>query len=68
VFLVRVTGHRLTNASAAIQSVGHPLCVRMRGFDRLDDFESFEVRVGECERLALASMLMGGAVRIWSRP
>jgi hypothetical protein len=33
----------------------------MRGFDRLDDFEPFEFRVAECERLALASVLMGGA-------
>jgi len=33
----------------------------MRGFDRLDDFEPFEFWVAECERLALASMLMGGA-------
>ena len=32
----------------------------MRGFDRLDDFEPFEFRVAECERLALASVLMGG--------
>ena len=32
----------------------------MRGFDRLDDFEPFEFRVPECERLALASVLMGG--------
>src|SRR3984893_13884918 len=33
----------------------------MRGFNRLDDFEPFEFRVAECERLALASVLMGGA-------
>ena len=33
----------------------------MRGFDRLDDFEPFEFRVAERERLALASVLMGGA-------
>ena len=39
----------------------HPLCGRMRGFDRLDDFEPFEFRVAECERLALASVLMGSA-------
>ena len=44
-----------------IPSVEHPLCGRMRGFDRLDDFEPFEFRVAECERLALASVLMGGA-------
>jgi hypothetical protein len=29
--------------------------------DRLDDFEPFEFRVAECERLALASVLIGGA-------
>ena len=33
----------------------------MRGFDCLDDFEPFEFRVTKCERLALASVLMGGA-------
>ena len=37
------------------------LCGRMGGFDRLDDFEPFEFRVAEGERLALASVLMGGA-------
>jgi hypothetical protein len=53
----------------AIQSVEHPLCGPMRGFDRLDDFEPFEFRVAECERLALASISMGGAeFRNWSRP
>ena len=45
----------------AIPSVEHPLCGWMRSFDRLDDFEPFEFRVTECERLALASVLMGGA-------
>src|ERR1700730_16314078 len=44
-----------------IPSVEHPLCRWMRGFDRLDDFEPFEFRVAECERLGLASGLMGGA-------
>ena len=44
-----------------IPSVEHPLCGRMRSFDRLDDFEPFEFRVAECERLALARVLMGGA-------
>lgn len=33
----------------------------MRGFDRLDDFEPFEFRVAERERLALARVLMGSA-------
>jgi hypothetical protein len=28
----------------------------MRSIDRLDDFEPFEFRVAECERLALASV------------
>jgi len=37
------------------------LCGRIPGFDRLDDFEPFELRVTKCERLALARMLMGGA-------
>jgi hypothetical protein len=45
----------------AIPSVEHPLCGRMRGFDRLDDFEPFEFRLAKCERLALARVLMGGA-------
>ena len=49
------------HAPTAIPSVEHPLCGRMRGFDRLDDFEQFEFRVAEGERLALASVLMGGA-------
>jgi hypothetical protein len=41
--------------------VEDPLCGRMRGFDRLDGFEPFEFRLAECERLALASVLMDGA-------
>jgi hypothetical protein len=53
--------YRLTNAPAAIPSVEHLLSGRMRGFDRLDDFEPFEFRVAECERLALARVLMRGA-------
>ena len=47
--------------ATAIPSVEHPLCERTRGFDRLDDFEPFEFGVAECERLALARVLMGGA-------
>jgi hypothetical protein len=30
-------------------------------YNRLDDFEPFEFRVAECKRLALATVLMGGA-------
>jgi Metal binding domain of Ada len=45
----------------ASNSIELRLCGRMRSFDCLDDFEPFEFRVAECERLALASVLMGGA-------
>jgi hypothetical protein len=55
------SAQRHTIPLPAIPSVEHPLCGRMRGFDRLDDFEPFEFRVAECERLALASVLMGSA-------
>ena len=49
-------------AIAEILSIENfPLCGRMRGFYRLDDFEPFEFQVAECERLVLASVLMGGA-------
>jgi hypothetical protein len=34
---------------------------RMRTFDRLDDFERSQVGMPEHERLALASLLVGGA-------
>jgi hypothetical protein len=54
------SAQRHTIPLSAIQSVEHPLCGRMRGFDRLDDFEPFEFRVATCERLALARVLMGG--------
>jgi hypothetical protein len=33
----------------------------MRTFDRLDDFERSQVEMPEHERLALASLLVGGA-------
>src|ERR1700730_3477424 len=55
------SAQRHTIPLLAIPSVEHPLCGWMRSFDRLDDFEPFEFRVTKCERLALASVLMGDA-------
>jgi hypothetical protein len=43
-----------TTTKIALMLVEGPLCGRMRGFDRLDDFEPLEFRVAEYERLALA--------------
>jgi hypothetical protein len=52
---------RAGHAPIAIPSVEHPLSGRMRGFDRLDNFEPFEFRMATGERLAFASVLMSDA-------